>query len=62
MEGFRRRRSDEDPTSPATHHHYLSTACTHGLHVRCRMTCKFCEAPCRCQCHTRVLPDSTPQM
>jgi hypothetical protein len=32
-------------------HDYLSTACSHGLHDRCRRTCKFCRAPCRCGCH-----------
>jgi hypothetical protein len=32
-------------------HEYLSTACYHGLHDRCRQTCKFCEAKCMCQCH-----------
>lgn len=29
-------------------HSYVSTACHHGLHERCRITCKFCEAVCRC--------------
>lgn len=32
-------------------HDYLSTACHHGLHERCRKTCKFCAAPCKCECH-----------
>lgn len=34
-------------------HDYLSTACHHGLHPRCRRTCKFCDTPCRCDCHQR---------
>jgi hypothetical protein len=38
-------------TPPATVHDYLSTACFHGLHDRCRLTCKFCAVPCRCPCH-----------
>lgn len=33
-------------------HNYLSTACLHGLHDRCRENCKFCAAPCRCECHS----------
>lgn len=32
-------------------HDYLSTACLHQLHERCRKTCKFCETGCRCSCH-----------
>lgn len=39
-------------TDPVTRsvviHHYVSTACLHGLHDRCRRTCKFCDTPCRC--------------
>ncbi len=33
-------------------HSYVSTACYHGRHERCRLTCKFCPAPCRCQACT----------
>lgn len=33
-------------------HFYLSTACFHDLHDRCRVTCKFCAAPCSCDCHS----------
>lgn len=34
-------------------HAYLSTACLHGLHARCRLTCKFCGVMCSCGCgHT----------
>jgi hypothetical protein len=34
-------------------HHYVSTACLHGLcDERCRRTCKFCDEPCRHGCHT----------
>jgi len=32
-------------------HGYVSTACFHGLHGRCRLVCKFCDVPCRCECH-----------
>lgn len=31
--------------------HYFSTYCMHGLHDDCRLTCKHCKAPCRCECH-----------
>jgi hypothetical protein len=29
-------------------HDYVSTACQHGQHERCRKTCKFCQTPCCC--------------
>jgi hypothetical protein len=48
-------------------HVYLSTSCLHGLHEYCRSEtgradggetwvkkpsrCKFCDAPCVCNCH-----------
>lgn len=32
-------------------HGYLSTACEHELHDRCRLTCKFCSTACYCSCH-----------
>jgi hypothetical protein len=32
-------------------HSYLSTACYHGQHERCRKRCKFCDATCECECH-----------
>lgn len=38
-------------------HHYVSTACQHGLHERCRRECKFCKAKCACECGH---PKSTP--
>lgn len=34
-------------------HDYLSTACLHELHERCRMNCKFCGVGCKCPCHER---------
>lgn len=45
-------------------HRYLSTSCLHDHHDYCNNThgavgpkkpaeCKFCAAPCRCQCHHR---------
>lgn len=36
-------------------HFYVSTACQHGLHARCRLTCKFCTVPCACPCGHPVL-------
>lgn len=39
-------------------HDYISTACFHALHERCRKTCKFCSTDCRCTCHaTNSTPD-----
>lgn len=35
-------------------HAYVSTACLHEFHPRCRMTCKFCTVPCRCHCHSSI--------
>lgn len=32
-------------------HIYLSTACLHDLHDRCRLVCKFCATECLCMCH-----------
>lgn len=32
-------------------HIYVSTYCQHAQHERCRLTCKVCEARCRCPCH-----------
>jgi hypothetical protein len=32
-------------------HSYFSTACQHGRHGDCRLTCKWCDEPCRCACH-----------
>jgi len=43
-----------DITLPVPPHDYLSTSCLHGLHERCAekgARCKFCAAPCRCECH-----------
>ena len=31
-------------------HKYVSTACQHGIHERCRLVCKFCDQSCRCNC------------
>jgi hypothetical protein len=41
-------------------HDYLSTACHHGLHARCRLTCKFCAEPCRCECHRERVSGDAP--
>jgi len=35
-------------------HDYTSTACQHGLHERCRRSCKYCGSPCACNCHVAV--------
>jgi hypothetical protein len=35
-------------------HIYLSTACLHGLHDKCREWCKYCGNKCVCmvpECH-----------
>ncbi len=34
-------------------HKYISTACHHILHTKCRIICKFCESKCSCLCHNR---------
>lgn len=36
------------------HHFYISTACHHGLHSRCRTICKFCQERCLCPCHPKI--------
>jgi hypothetical protein len=39
------------PAEPDVHH-YLSTACMHGLcDKRCRSSCKYCDATCEHDCH-----------
>jgi len=35
------------------HPNYLSTACHHGLHMRCRRACEFCGTLCVCECHVK---------
>lgn len=35
----------------AEDHDYISTACQHELHDRCRKVCKFCDEACSCSCH-----------
>jgi hypothetical protein len=53
-----------------TGHVYLSTACWHAaiaedrevidaFHARCRRSCKFCHAPCYCDCHSRERREAT---
>lgn len=42
----------------AAPHAYVSTACLHGFHDRCRLVCKFCSAPCACPgCSHRAAAD-----
>jgi hypothetical protein len=40
----------------ANPHDYLSTACFHGPHERCRLNCKFCGVDCRCTCRVKAQP------
>ena len=40
-----------------TDHDYTSTACQHRLHLRCRLTCKFCLVHCKCECHSQEWED-----
>jgi hypothetical protein len=40
-----------DPEFQRGMHQYVSTACQHELHDRCRKTCKFCAVACGCSCH-----------
>jgi hypothetical protein len=35
-------------------HVYLSTACHHEEHDRCRKQCKFCQSKCNCRCHLTI--------
>jgi hypothetical protein len=30
-------------------HQYISTACLHGQHEKCRRFCKYCKVPCACK-------------
>jgi hypothetical protein len=43
------------PVADKIEHDYLSTACFHGQHDRCRRQCKFCDAACNCECHKAEL-------
>lgn len=55
---------------PRMSHVYLSTACLHGIHEHCQAktnvegepkipaTCKWCSAPCVCECHGHMLVSS----
>ena len=45
---------DDIPDLTPREHEYLSTACMHEMHDRCRMTCKWCTAGCRCTCHGKI--------
>lgn len=33
------------------HANYVSDACHHGLHHRCRVLREFCGEDCKCECH-----------
>lgn len=54
---------DEQCTCPQKlpTHDYISTACHHELHDKCRRSCKFCAAMCGCACGHPVTDDDTPQ-
>jgi hypothetical protein len=39
-------------------HAYVSTACYHDQCTQCRNTCKFCNAPCRCEHHAEDLVEA----
>lgn len=41
-------------------HQYISTACHHELHDRCRKSCKFCAVACQCPCHGDRAPVVNP--
>ena len=41
-------------------HAYTSTACVHQMHGKCRVTCKFCQAGCRCVCHNQMESSPVP--
>lgn len=57
-------------------HVYLATACLHGLHSYCKSDfgvggipktggpsqCKFCKAPCMCDCHDVFVCECHPDM
>lgn len=51
-------------------HEYLSTGCLHGRHAYCQKKdgktggpaqCKFCKAPCTCDCHLRYVCECHPR-
>lgn len=44
----------DEPMRPLIEHPYTSTYCLHGVHERCRLNCKLCNAPCRCDCHVEL--------
>ncbi len=49
------RRLDDPEKLPAESHDYVSTACLHRLHDKCRLTCKYCKSACLCACHRWAL-------
>lgn len=46
-----------DEPGSVEQHDYLSTACFHGLHDRCRKECKFCGVACKCDCHNQQVSE-----
>jgi hypothetical protein len=62
MEEAGKRAEAEALEDASTNHVYLSTVCLHGEHEYCRANtgaagtkipavCKWCSAPCQCECH-----------
>ena len=49
-----------EPADGEGEHRYLSTACLHGLHDRCRKVCKFCGQPCVCDECRHTTADEEP--
>lgn len=43
--------SNSQPWELAEVHCYVSTACHHGLHDKCRLVCKYCDVGCSCEHH-----------
>jgi hypothetical protein len=47
-------RTTKNASVYAMAHNYISTACYHDLHAKCRLDCKWCEEKCDCYCHYGV--------
>lgn len=46
----------DQPRRYTREHDYVSTACQHRLHERCRQRCKYCDTRCLCVCHRWAVP------
>lgn len=49
--GYPKEKEEISVDSKFETHSYISTACLHQLHRKCRVKCKWCEARCICDCH-----------